>query len=220
MHCIQGEIRTFGLGPKCLLRSNILKYVISYITYLVKQDDSKRHTAINTERCSVAALTWRWLCWGSLRACGGWRPGRWQRPAWPWTRSTTLAGSGWRCIPVSPWQNAASRVCIAAADETALSDLLLSAALRETKAGTRHNRRLKITRCWLQTLKSEDLLLFCIMSQNLHQLLKLTLGRSARWETAQADFASLYPSYIWWYGWSFHPSNILILGYFPYRTSI
>lgn len=95
-------------------------------------DNSKHHIGTNTVICTYAVpvLTWRWPCWGSLHVCGGWRPGRWQWPAWLWTRSRTLAGSGWRCIPGSPWQNAASRVCTAAADGTAPSGRLLLPALR------------------------------------------------------------------------------------------
>ncbi len=36
------------------------------------------------------ALTWRWLCWGTRRACGEWRPGRWRCSVCVWTRSRTL----------------------------------------------------------------------------------------------------------------------------------
>lgn len=88
--------------------------------------------AQNRSTAAVPILTWRWLCWGSLRVCGGWRPGRWQWRAWLWTRSRTLAGSGWRCIPGSPWQSAASHACKAGAGETAPSGRRLSPVLGET----------------------------------------------------------------------------------------
>lgn len=161
MYRIQGETSSSGLFQ------NVLENDLFCAS-------NELYPGINTPViCTYAlpALTWRWLCWGSLRVCGEWHPGHWRWPAWLWTRSRTLAGSGWRCIPGWPWQNAASRVCRAGADGTAPSGRHLSPALRGKQRGWNmiraagiENMMSNVTTCCLFFIincKISSLKLFC-----------------------------------------------------------